>query len=76
MEAPPQFIAFLNSVLATIVWVIVGTVLLYLSLRLFDRLDPVDFKGEVQRGNVAAGIVLAGYLVGLSMIIGVVIHGP
>lgn len=65
---------FLNSVAATVIWVVVGAVLLYGGLRLLDRLDPIDYHAEIKQGNVAAAIVQAAYLIGLAYLIATIIR--
>ncbi len=75
METFP-FLAFLNSVAATVVWVLIGTLLLFAGTRLFDLVDRIDFHAEICKGNVAAAIMLGAYLLGLAYIIATVIRTP
>ena len=53
----------------TIGWTVLGTVLLYLGVWLYDRLDPIDYSAEIRRGNLAAGITMAAFIFGLTAII-------
>ena len=53
----------------TIGWTFLGTVLLYLGVRLYDRLDPVDYSAEIRKGNLAAGMKISALIVGLTAII-------
>lgn len=76
MDTSQQFFGFLNSVAATVVWVLIGVVLLFGAVKLIDRFDPLDFAAEIRRGNVAAAILLAAYLLGLAYIIATVIRSP
>ncbi|MEM9804284.1 MAG: DUF350 domain-containing protein [Cyanobacteria bacterium P01_D01_bin.56] len=59
----------LQQLAATVGWSFVGVVLLYLSIRLFDLLDPIDYQAEIRKGNMAAGIILAAVVVSIATII-------
>jgi len=58
-----------ERVLATIGWSLLGVILLYLCVRLFDRLDPIDYRNEVLKGNVAAGIIVSALIAAMAAII-------
>ena len=60
------------SVIAVnILYAVIGVVLMYVSYRLIDRLTPeVNFPAELQRGNVAVAIFIAGIFVSIALIIG------
>lgn len=59
----------LQKVAATIGWTVLGVLLLYGGIRLYDYLDPIDYKAEIRQGNVAAGIKLATVVAALAAII-------
>ena len=61
------------QLLQTIGWTLVGLMLIYGGTRLFDRLDPIDYRAEIRRGNVAAGLVLASVILGVSAVVVVVL---
>ena|SRR5438552_18993589 len=50
-------------------WSFVGVVAFALGSRLFDKLDPIDYKAQIEKGNVAAAIRLSAVLLGLAGII-------
>jgi uncharacterized membrane protein YjfL (UPF0719 family) len=50
-------------------WALFGVVLLYFGLRLYDRLDPIDYRSEIERGNVAAAVQLAAVALALAAIV-------
>jgi len=60
---------FLQKFAETIAWSVVGVLILFGSLWLFDRLDPTDFRKEIQDGNIAAGVILAALIVAIAAII-------
>lgn len=59
----------LETVAATVGWTFVGVLLLYSGIRLFDLIDPIDYRAEVRHGNVAAGIILAALILAIASII-------
>ena len=50
---------FLTQLLLSLAWTVVGIVLVLGGTWLFDRLTPIDYRAEIRKGNVAAGVVLA-----------------
>lgn len=61
--------AILQTLAATVGWTFVGVLLLYGGIQLYDLLDPIDYRAEIRKGNVAAGIKLAALVLGLAAII-------
>ena len=49
----------LLQLLLTVGWTFVGVILIYGGLLLFDALSPTDYRAEIRKGNVAAGLVFA-----------------
>ncbi|NEQ98169.1 MAG: DUF350 domain-containing protein [Cyanothece sp. SIO2G6] len=62
-----------REVAITVGWAFVGVILFYVGIRLFDLLDPIDYQAEINKGNIAAGIILAAVVLGLATIIVTVI---
>jgi uncharacterized membrane protein YjfL (UPF0719 family) len=50
-------------------WTIVGVVSFYLGSWLFDLLDPIDYRVQIEKGNIAAAIKLSAVLIGIAAII-------
>ncbi|HEY9647370.1 MAG TPA: DUF350 domain-containing protein [Chroococcidiopsis sp.] len=63
----------LQIVAETVGWAFVGVLLLYGGVRLFDLLDPIDYREEIRKGNVAAGMIMASLVVAIAAIIVAVI---
>ncbi|MFN9693829.1 MAG: DUF350 domain-containing protein [Synechococcaceae cyanobacterium] len=61
------------QLLQTLGWTLVGLLLIYGGTLVFDRLDPIDYRAEIRRGNVAAGLVLASVILGVSAVVVVVL---
>ena len=66
----------LFRVLETVGWTLLGVVLFYAGLRLYDWLDPIDHRAEIRKGNVAAGLLQAAIVMALAAIIIAVILSP
>ncbi|MHB0870655.1 MAG: DUF350 domain-containing protein [Chloroflexota bacterium] len=61
--------AVISSILSSAVWAVVGVLLLIFAVRVFDWIDPVPYRQEVQKGNVAAGVVLGALIIGMAIIV-------
>mgnify|MGYP002777798516 CR=1 FL=1 len=59
----------LSTFAEIIIWTIFATVLFYAGIRLFDRIDPINYRAEIQNGNIAASIQLAALTLALAAII-------
>lgn len=53
---------------------VVGIIILILGYKLFDKLIPADFNKELENGNMAIAILLAGVLVSLAIIVSQVVR--
>ena len=58
-----------QAVIATIGWTVLGVVLFYGGVRLYDLLDPIDYQSEIRKGNLAAGLILSSVVISLAAII-------
>jgi putative membrane protein len=65
----PELSAFLSSVAGSIIWALIGVILLLGAFKIFDAVDPIAYHEEIKKGNTAAGIVVAGVMIGMSLII-------
>jgi putative membrane protein len=60
----------------SVVYAVLGMVLLYLGYRLFDWLTPTNLQEDIfKNGNVAVAIVVGAFILGLAFVIGAAIHG-
>ena len=55
-------------------WTVIGILAFAFGSWLFDKLDPIDYRKEIEKGNVAAAIKFAAVLLGLAAIIIVAIR--
>ena len=59
----------LQGIAASIGWTVLGIVLLYFGVRLFDMIDPIDYRQAVRDGNIAAGITVGAVILGIAGIV-------
>lgn len=57
------------KVLACIGWTFLGVIVFYFGSLFFDLLDPIDYKKEIEKGNVAAAIKLAAAMLAIAAIV-------
>lgn len=50
-------------------WSVIGLTTLFVGAWLYDVLDPIDFRAEIEKGNVAAAIKMGAVLIGLAAVI-------
>jgi len=53
-----------------VLYAILGVILMFVSIKVFDRLTKIDLEEELQRGNVAVGILVGALFLSIAMIIG------
>lgn len=64
----------LTNIVLSLVFALLGFVLLFLGYRLFDRLIPSDItKCIFEEGNVAAAILSGAFVLGLAIIVAMAI---
>jgi uncharacterized membrane protein YjfL (UPF0719 family) len=61
------------KILETLGWTVLGIVVLYTAVWLFDRLDPINYREEIRSGNIAAGMIVSAIILGIAAIIVAVI---
>ena len=61
----------LQIVALNFLYAALGVVLMFVSYRVIDRLTPeVNFPAELNRGNIAVGIVIASIFIAIALIVG------
>lgn len=48
---------------------LVGIIIMVIGYLIFDKIIPADFNKELEKGNVAVAIVVAGFLIGIAIIV-------
>jgi uncharacterized membrane protein YjfL (UPF0719 family) len=78
---PPVFSAatIINDVrvfVLSIIYAILGMVLLYVGYKVFDWVTPTDMQKKIfEEGNTAVAITVGAFIVGLAIVILGAIHG-
>jgi uncharacterized membrane protein YjfL (UPF0719 family) len=71
-----EIMPVVQVVAASIAWTVLGILLLYFGVRLFDTIDPIDYRQAVREGNIAAGITVGAVILGISGIVMAIILTP
>ena len=50
-------------------WAFVGVMLILAGTWLFDRLTPIDYRAEIRKVNVAAGLVVASVVLSITAVV-------
>ena len=58
-----------TQVMLTIGWSFISVLLILGGTWLFDRLTPIDYRAEVRKGNVAAGLVVSAVVLSITAIV-------
>lgn len=65
-----------KDMVSSVVFSIFGLVLFGLAFFIFDKLTPGELGQEIlEKQNMAAAIVVAALIIGISIIVGLSIHG-
>jgi putative membrane protein len=60
----------------SIIYAVLGMVLLYIGYRVFDWVTPTDMQKKIfEEGNTAVAITVGAFIVGLAIVILGAIHG-
>ena len=58
-----------TQILLTIGWSFISVLLILGGTWLFDQLTPIDYRAEIRKGNVAAGLVVAAVVLSITAIV-------
>lgn len=75
MFSSEQIATVAQQLFSTIGWALAGVLIFVAGTRLYDLLDPIDYRAEIKRGNVAAAIKLGAVTLGLAAIVVAAIVG-
>ena len=71
-----EIMPIVQAIAASIGWTVLGVLLLYFGVRLFDTIDPIDYRQAIREGNIAAGITVGAVILGISGIVMAIILTP
>ena len=67
--------AVLNNLFLSVMFAILGFVLLFIGYRVFDALTPTDLNKRIfEDGNVAAAVLAGAFVLGLAIIVAMAIN--
>ena len=69
MSHPHDLADLAIRVLSAAGWSLIGVFIFYFGTWVFDKLDPIDYKVEIEKGNIAAGLKMAGVSIALAAIV-------
>lgn len=58
-----------DQILSSVVFGLLGIVIMVIGYKVIDFILPADLNKELEKGNVAAGIVIAGIFVTVGIIV-------
>ena len=64
-----DWLKFIYDLIAVFGFSILGIILMAIGYKVLDWVVPADFNKELEKGNLAVGIVVAGLLIGIAVII-------
>ena len=59
----------LNNLGLSALFGLLGILIMAVGYVIFDKMIPVDFNKEIEKGNLSAGMVVAGLLIGIALIV-------
>lgn len=60
----------LNSMLLSLVFALLGFVLLFVGYKVFDALTPANIGKQVfEEGNMAAAVLMGAFIIGLAIVV-------
>ncbi len=64
-----DWLKFIYDLIAVFGFSLLGIILMALGYKILDWVVPADFNKELEKGNLAVGVVVAGLLIGIALII-------
>lgn len=58
----------LTNMGTSVLYGFIGIIMMALGYIIFDKIIPADFNKELEKGNMAVGIVIAGLLIAIAII--------
>ncbi|HEY9766237.1 MAG TPA: DUF350 domain-containing protein [Chroococcales cyanobacterium] len=58
-----------GALLSSVIYALLGMLLLMIGYKAFDLVNRIDFTEEIGKNNVAVAIMVAGFFIGLAIVI-------
>jgi uncharacterized membrane protein YjfL (UPF0719 family) len=59
----------LNNLGLSALFGLLGILIMAIGYVIFDKMIPLDFNKELEKGNLAVGVLIAGLLIGIAIIV-------
>lgn len=59
----------LSEIISSVIFGLLGIVVMMLSYKAIDWVIPADLNKEIEKGNLAAGVVIAGVFIAIAIIV-------
>lgn len=59
----------LNNLGISALFGLLGILIMAIGYIIFDKMIPLDFNKELEKGNLAVGMIIAGLLIGIAIIV-------
>lgn len=72
----PAITSDVRVFILTLVYAVLGMILLFIGYRVFDWLTPTDMQEDIfKNGNTAVAVLAGSFIIGLAIVIMGAIHG-
>lgn len=63
----------LNNLGLSALFGLLGILIMAIGYVIFDKMIPLDFNKELEKGNLAVGVLIGGLLIGIALIVSKVV---
>jgi len=64
-----KFMDVLNNLGLSALFGLLGILIMVIGYIIFDKIIPLDFNKELEKNNISVAIVVAGFLIGVAIIV-------
>ena len=68
-----DFGLILKDVVLSLIFGLLGILVMGAGYKIFDWIIPLDFNKELEKNNISVAIVIAGFLIGVAIIVSKVV---
>jgi uncharacterized membrane protein YjfL (UPF0719 family) len=75
MPITTDLLSELRVFIVSIIYAVLGMILLYVGYKVFDLVTPADMQKKIfEENNVAVAVTVGAFILGLAVVIGAAIH--
>ena len=68
-----DFTGIFKDILLSLIFGLLGIIVMGVGYKIFDWIIPLDFNKELEKNNISVAIVIAGFLIGVAVIVSKVV---